>query len=103
MSARERELRSRLAKLVHSAPLLRATLNPRERLCGKPGCKCTRGEKHVALYLACSAEGKARQLFVPRDWEEEVRQWVATHQEVKRLLEEISKLYWDRIAKREEG
>jgi hypothetical protein len=103
LSARERQLRSRLAKLVHEVPLLRATLNPRERVCGKPGCRCARGEKHRSLYLVSSLEGKPRQLFVPTDWEQDARQWVANYQEVKELLEEISALYWDRLSRRREG
>lgn len=101
MSPRERDLRSRLAKLAHSAGLLRATLNPRERVCGKPSCKCARGEKHGGLYLLSSADGKPRQLFVPRDAEERVRQWVLAYQEFKELLEEVSQIYWGKVTKRE--
>lgn len=101
MSARERDLRSKLAKLLHSAGILRGTLNVRERVCGKPNCKCTRGEKHVSLYVVASEGGKQRQLFVPKDWEDDVRLWVRNHQEIRELTEELSQLYWRKVQKRE--
>ena len=91
MSKRERDLRSRLAKLIHGAGLVRGTLNAREKVCGKANCKCTRGEKHGALYLVASYGGKLRQLFVPKTSESTTRQWVASYQEAKELLEEISR------------
>ena len=66
MSPRERDRRSQLAQLAHGAGLLRGTLAIRERACGKPNCKCTKGEKHVSLYLVASYEGRVRQLFIPK-------------------------------------
>jgi hypothetical protein len=102
MSKPERKRRSRLAQLTHGAGLLRGTLAVRERLCGKPNCKCARGEKHVSLYLVASYEGRVRQLFIPKDWEPQVRRWVQQYQEARKLLEEVSLLYWDKVRKRRE-
>ena len=101
MTGRERDFRSRLAKLVHGAGILRGNLSVRERTCGKPSCKCSKGEKHVSLYLVFSEEGKYRQLYVPKDLEEEVRSWVSNHQKARELLEEISRLHRERIVKRD--
>ena len=101
MSPRERELRSRLAQLLRSEGLLRGSLSVRDRVCGKPNCKCLRGEKHVALYVVASQEGELRQLYVPKSWENDVRQWVENQREARALLEEISQLYWTRVKKRE--
>ena len=102
MSLRERNQRSRLAQLVHEAGLLRGTLAVRERVCGKANCKCAQGEKHVSLYLVASYEGRVRQLFIPRDWEPQVRRWVEQYQEARKLLEEVSLLYWNKVQKRQE-
>ena len=101
MSARERDWRSQLAQLAHGVGLLRGTLAIRERLCGKPNCKCTKGKKHASLYLVASYEGRPRQLFIPKDFEPQVRRWVQQYQEARKLLEEISLLYWERIRKRQ--
>ena len=101
MSPGERELRSRLGQLLHSAGFLRGSLSLRERVCGKPNCKCSRGERHVGLYLVASEGGKPRQLFVPRAWEDDVREWVQNHHEARAILEEISELHRARLKKRE--
>ncbi len=102
MSPRERDRRSRLAQLAHAAGLLRGTLALRERACGKSNCKCAKGEKHVSLYLVASYEGRVRQLFIPKDWEPQVRRWVEQYQEARKLLEEVSLLYWEKVQKRQE-
>lgn len=102
MSVKERDRRSRLARLAHGAGLLRGTLAPRKRVCGKPNCKCAKGEKHASLYLVVRREGELRQLCIPKEFEAQVRQWVGNYQEVKELLEQISELYWDKIRKRQE-
>jgi len=101
MSPRERDRRSQLAQLARGAGLLRGTLAIRERVCGKPNCKCAKGEKHASLYLVASYEGRPRQLFIPKDWEPQVRRWVKQYQQVRKLLEEISLIYWDKVKKRQ--
>ncbi len=102
MSRAERELRSRLTKLLHSAGVIRGSLAVRERTCGKPGCRCvTQGKKHSALYLVVSEEGEYRQIFVPKAFEDLVRQWVEEYADVRALLEEISKLHHEKLRKRE--
>ena len=102
MTAEERRRRSALARLVSQRGLVRGNLLERRRVCGKPNCKCTRGELHVNLYLVFSENGKLRQLFVPRRWEPLIRQWVADYHDARRLLEEISRLYVEKLRKRED-
>lgn len=101
MSAQERELRSRLAQLIGSLGLVRGTLAARQKSCGKPTCHCAQGEKHRALYLTASEEGKPRQLFIPLEAEEKARGWVENYQRIRQLLEEISQLHWDKLKRRE--
>jgi hypothetical protein len=102
MSKAERDLRSRLTKLLHSEAIIRGSLAMRERTCGKSGCRCvTKGEKHAGLYLVVSEEGKQRQIFVPKAFEELVRQWVKSYAAARALLEEISKLHHAKLRKRE--
>jgi hypothetical protein len=101
MSAEERQLRSQLVQLLSGAGLLRASLNPRQKVCGKPGCRCARGEKHSALYVVVSEEGKPQQLFVPHTLEPQARQWVSSYQRIRELLDELSRIYWDKLSRRE--
>lgn len=102
MSSAERALRSRFAQLISGNGFVRGTLTVREKVCGKAGCKCVRGEKHVALYLMSSKDGKQRQMFVPNAREAQVRKWIEQYRQVESLLEEISDLHWKKIQDREE-
>lgn len=102
LAAAERDLRSRIAQLLHSRWLLHATLAPRQRRCGKPNCRCTRGQLHVSLYVVQSRQGRLRQLYVPQHWESRVRQAVADYQQLQQLLEEVSEREWERLQSRRE-
>jgi len=51
MTRTERESRSKLKPMISWQEFLRATPNLRQQVCGSPGCKCQRGEKHTALVL----------------------------------------------------
>jgi hypothetical protein len=102
MSPAERRARSRLAQLAHGRGLLRGNLLERRRVCGKPNCKCARGERHVSLYLVFSQGGRLRQLCVPKAWEPRVRQWVADYHDARRLLEAVSQLYYEKVRQRQD-
>ena len=60
LSPAERSFRSRLAQLIHDHWLLRGTLSPRSRKCGKATFHCASGELHASLYLVQSHDGKPR-------------------------------------------
>jgi len=87
---RERFARSRLAKLLHDRSFLCGSLVTMHRVCGKPGCKCLRGEPHPGLYLAIRIGPTRKMLHVPSALEWRVKQWVTTYQEIWRLIEEVS-------------
>ena len=101
-SAAERRRRSRLAQIAHARRFLRGTLSARRGRCGKPNCHCARGQLHASLYLVQSHAGKLRQIYVPKAWEERVRQAVENHQALQRLIEELSELEWKRLGDRKE-
>jgi hypothetical protein len=103
LSARERSRRSRLAQIVSRQPFLRGTLAVRRRRCGKANCRCADGELHGSLYLVQSRGGKPRQVFVPKEWEERIRQNVQGYQEIQQLLEELSEVEWQRLLDRRES
>ena len=69
LPAKERQARSRLAKLLHEQPFLIGSLVSMDRVCGKPGCKCTRGELHPGLYLALRVGTKRKMIHVPQSLE----------------------------------
>jgi len=76
------------------AETLRASLLERMTQCGKPGCKCMRGEKHgPAYYVTVTyAQGKTRQVYVSRDRKRLVETWIRNYHRVWAALEEISRI-----------
>lgn len=101
MSVEERKARSALAQLASRNALMRGSLLVRRRVCGKPNCRCAKGEGHESLYVVIKEKGRTRQLFVPKDWEARVRRWIEDHHRARQLMEEISRLYWDKVRKRQ--
>ena len=91
--------------------LLRGSLLERPKVCGKPGCKCTRGQPHPSsLYLSRRVGNTARHVFIRSadhkrarrealaytEFRQALRRWRA----VEREMEEI----WETLGKsREEG
>ena len=100
LSAVERNFRSRVAQLASGNWIVRGTLSERASKCGKPSCHCANGDLHHSLYLVQSQQGKPRQLCVPKDWQERVRQAVSDYRSVQQLIEEVSALEWKRLQQR---
>jgi hypothetical protein len=100
MSPAERDWRSRLAQMLHRDPLMRGTLSVRKVTCGKPTCRCAKGQKHITLYLTYSQLGKTHQVFIPKDLQEEVRQSVGNYQKVRHLMEQICAVAWEALKNR---
>lgn len=95
---RERNARSKGTKLIHDSPFVIGSLVEMIRVCGKPNCKCTRGDKHKSWCLAVRYQGKRRMVHIPHELESEVFKWVDTYQELWKHLETISQASVERIS-----
>jgi hypothetical protein len=88
-----RMLDSRLKKVALGQPALAASLARVNKRCGQPSCACHHGGPlHPAYHLTLKEGGKTRTVYVPVDLVPQVQAWVAEHQRLKRLLQEISQL-----------
>jgi hypothetical protein len=95
---KDRAARSRLIKLLAaSKPLARASLVIMARACGKKGCKCAQGEKHVSLYLAARVGTARKMLYVPPELEDQARRLVENSHAVEGLLDEMSQAELERF------
>jgi hypothetical protein len=65
--------------LDERGPLVRGSLGTRSRVCGKPSCRCARGELHQSKYLSASQDGRVRQVHIPARDEVEVADGVARY------------------------
>jgi hypothetical protein len=102
MPAQERRLRSQLCKILHGSGLMHGTLIRRQRVCGKPNCRCTRGHKHESLYVVVTENGKPRQLYVPPQWEQAVRRWIDEYRKARELMDEVSRIHWKKVRNRKD-
>ena len=83
---------ARVNKLRATCPVLAASLVTIEKTCGRLGCHCQRGEKHVGDYLTFKVAGKTKTVYVPRAMVAEVRSWIQEHRRLRKLSDEISQL-----------
>ena len=82
-------LRKELARLARH--MVFGTLAERGRVCGKPNCRCARGEKHPAVQLAhWAGEGKTRSQHVPYAIVATVREGVAAWQRFQAMARELA-------------
>jgi hypothetical protein len=83
---------ARVKKLARLGPVLAGSLVQIPKHCGRPGCRCQRGEKHVGWYLTRSVKGKTQTTYVPLEMLEDVQGWIRQHHRLKELIAEISEL-----------
>jgi len=65
--------------------------------CGKPNCKCARGDKLKSWCLAVRDQGKRKMLHIPHELESEVFEWVKNYRELRKAMETISQANVERI------
>ena len=98
LANQERAARSRAAKLLHDKPFIVGSLVRMARTCGKGGCKCTKGDKHVSWYLAVRQKGVRKMICVPRQAEKDILEWVNTYKEISKQIDIISQQCLERAS-----
>lgn len=96
-SPRENQMRSQIVQIVAEQPFVRGSLVSRTRCCGKPNCRCQRGQKHRSLYLAVNLNGQRTLIYVPRDLEATVRLWVENGRRVQQQLHQLSQFQLNQL------
>lgn len=89
-SADERQVRSKLAKMIWQGRIIRAGIVKMTRKCGKVSCRCVQGRGHVSYYLSMRVGKKRRMVYIPSGMESKVRGWVASYKEINRAIDQLS-------------
>lgn len=89
-SLQERDARSRAVQILADQPLLRGSLVLQHRSCGKPYCRCQKGQKHPALYLHTRSGDRRVRIYIPPALHDTARLWVDNGRRLKRLLDRVS-------------
>jgi len=94
-------LRDRRRKIIRRVPdleqVLRGSLMKRYLTCGKPGCKCSRGERHGPVwYLSVTLRaGKTVGMQVPEEKVQGIRLLLENYRKVKESLEAACEINWE--------
>ena len=59
------EIQRVVEPLFSDRPVIKGTVYELKRRCGKPGCKCARGQLHTRMVLSASEGGKTRLRVIP--------------------------------------
>jgi hypothetical protein len=70
--------------------LIRGSLVLQHRSCGKPYCRCQKGQKHPALYLHTRSGDRRVRIYIPPALHDTARHWVDDGRRLKRLLDRVS-------------
>ena len=84
--------------MPQAGALLPGSLVEQHRSCGKEGCRCARGELH-GPYAYLQVAG--RMVYVPAVLAEAVRSRVEISRRLREMLEEISAINLELLARRE--
>lgn len=92
-----------MGRLPEASEVLRGTLASQGRRCGKPACRCARGELHGPYtYLSVGGpSGRSRMVYVPAELAEVVARRVAASERTEAVLGEISAINLELLARRE--
>jgi hypothetical protein len=102
-----RALKQRRRRLMDRLPdvseVLRGTLALQGRRCGKPTCRCARGELHGPYtYLSVAGpSGRSRTVYVPAGLADVVARRVAASEQAEAVLVEISAINLELLTRRE--
>jgi hypothetical protein len=80
-----RQMRGLVNPFFSDRPVIKGTVYELRRRCGKPGCKCARGELHARMVVSASEKGKTRLRVIPRGFLGEVQEKVRRYQELRRV------------------
>jgi hypothetical protein len=94
---KERNARSKAAQLIHGKPLILGSIVEMANTCGKPNCKCTKGERHKSCCVSVRYKGKRKMLHISRGLEGAFFEAVRTYKELWEQLEIISEASLERI------
>jgi hypothetical protein len=100
----ERSLLKRRRKISAQMPkieeCIRGSLVVMKRSCGKLNCRCQKGQKHKAIYLSQSYNGKTRMFYLTQAAETKAHQYVKNYQKIRSILNSLSDINIRLLTKR---
>lgn len=90
----DRKLLKRRKAAISKAPNLeesiRGSLVIMNRFCGKPNCRCQKGQKHKSVYLSQSHKGRTRMIYIPQTAATKTAEYIKNYLKAKKVLNIVS-------------
>jgi hypothetical protein len=74
-------------------PVIKGSVYELKTKCGKPGCKCAKGQLHHRMVLSASEKGKTKLRAIPHGFLVEVQSKVRCYQELRRVRVRLIELH----------
>lgn len=87
------EVRELIKPFFSSKPVIKGSVYELKRKCGKPGCKCTKGQLHRSMVLSSSEKGKTRLKVIPHGFLLEVKSKVQRYQKLRRSRRRLGEVH----------
>ena len=81
-----------LAQLRSLGNLMRGSLVQTKFKCGRKGCVCEAGEKHVKVHLSVNLNGRTRGCYVGKAREEAVSALLTEYQRAWKLISDLTEV-----------
>jgi len=87
------EMKQLIEPFFSHKPVMKGSVYELKRRCGKPGCKCTRGQLHTSMVISASEGGKTKLQVIPRGFLVEVQNKVRNYQELRRARKRLVEIH----------
>ena len=95
---------NRRKKILSKAPKLeesiRGSIVIMKRFCGKPNCRCQKGQKHKSTYVSQSQRGKTRMIYIPHHAVKKADEHIKNYRKLKGILNMVSDINIKLLTKR---
>ena len=81
-----------MEEILERRDFLKGSLVRTRTRCGKPNCRCAKGERHEVWHLSYKEAGRTKRIYIPDDLASEVRKWIGNRKKIQKLLEKAFKL-----------
>jgi len=87
------EIRQIVDPFFSDKPVIKGSVYELKTKCGKPGCKCAKGEPHHRMVVSASEKGKTKLRAIPHGFLVEVQTKVHRYQELRRARVRLIEVY----------
>lgn len=92
------DIRPLVRSMISGKAVVRGTVYELKRKCGKPACKCARGELHPCMVLSVSQGGRTKIRAIPRGMLTDVKIRVRRYQKFRRSRARLGEIHKKMLA-----